>query len=188
MKEENSTFFVDYENVGKDGLNGLSALDSGDCVFVFYSNACPKLPMQSLHDNSAKLCSVEVAPGKQALDIQLSTYFGHMIQNDTNRYYIVSNDADFDKIVDFWKKRGVCGISRISSIEEASVQEKECRRSSITEVTALEDPEIRTWIEDIISRYANDADRKSRIHGELSRRFGQTDGRRIYMQIKETIA
>lgn len=187
MKEENSTFFVDYENVGKDGLNGLSALDSSDCVFVFYSNACPKLPMQSLHDNSAKLCSVEVAPGKQALDIQLSTYFGHMIQNDMNRYYIVSNDFDFDKIVDFWKKRGVCGISRISSIKDATLK-KECINSSAVKVTPLEDPEIRSWIGDIISRYANDTDRKSRIHGELSRRFGQTDGRKIYMQIKETIA
>ncbi|MDD6085909.1 MAG: hypothetical protein PUB76_08065 [Oscillospiraceae bacterium] len=28
-------FFIDYENVNKDGLNGISHLDKSDCVRIY---------------------------------------------------------------------------------------------------------------------------------------------------------
>lgn len=43
-----------------------------------------------------------------ALDFQLVSYLGYLIQEDRSRvYYIVSHDHDFQCVCDFWKKKSV---------------------------------------------------------------------------------
>ena len=36
-------FFVDYENVNRDGMNGIVKLSDKDCVRVYYSDAAETL-------------------------------------------------------------------------------------------------------------------------------------------------
>lgn len=192
-KNIGNTFFVDYENVSKSGLAGLSLLTINDIVYIFYSVACPKLSLETLHNNQAQISTVEVAAGKQGLDIQLSSYLGHMIQDGPGKYYIVSKDADFDKIIQFWNNRGYSNLYRIQCLGASeSVKESEFSDSDSNETEencpSMEDPDVKNWVSNVICQYAECDDVKSRVHGALTSRFGQKAGRLLYLQVKQQLA
>lgn len=61
---------------------------------------------------------VKVKKGKQTLDKCLITYIGFLIRTfPADEYFIVSNDSDYDDIIDFWKERGI-QISRVTKAPE----------------------------------------------------------------------
>ena len=41
-------FFVDYENVNRDGMNGIVKLSDKDCVRVYYSDAAELLHLDCI--------------------------------------------------------------------------------------------------------------------------------------------
>ena len=119
-------YFVDYENVGSDGLNGVDKLDSENTVFIFYTQNADKITFDvhiQLSRTQAGVKYFKVAAGqKNALDFQLSSYLGYIInENDNetsenqNGYFIVSKDSGFSNLVPFWKKNGI-NIRRVDSL------------------------------------------------------------------------
>ena len=52
-----------------------------------------------------------------ALDFQLSSYFGYLIgTNVDNSFIIYSNDTGFDPLIDFWSAYGI-NVKRIEENE-----------------------------------------------------------------------
>ena len=52
-----------------------------------------------------------------ALDFQLSSYFGYLIgTNVDNSFIIYSNDTGFDPVIDFWTVKGI-NVKRIGENE-----------------------------------------------------------------------
>lgn len=52
-------------------------------------------------------------PKMNALDFQLSSYFGYLIgTNVDNSFIIYSNDTGFDPVIDFWSAKGI-NIKRV---------------------------------------------------------------------------
>jgi len=71
-------FFVDYENVGSDGLNGIDKLDGENTVFIFYTQNADKISFDihvQLNETLATIQYFKVGTGqKNSLDFQLSSY------------------------------------------------------------------------------------------------------------------
>lgn len=110
-------FFVDYENVKASGLDGLLELNSIDEVFIFYSDnaSCITFDIhRNLNETEAKINFQKVEVGsKNALDFQLSSYLGFIINENLNKgnentsYFIVTKDSGFSCLITYWKNKSI---------------------------------------------------------------------------------
>ncbi len=104
-----ATYLIDYENVSKDGLNGITRLTADDTVVIFYSDRADRMTFglhRRLNETKAAVeyKKVEVG-GHNALDFQLATYLGYLIaKNSSESYCIVSNDKGFEFLAGYWRK------------------------------------------------------------------------------------
>jgi hypothetical protein len=104
-------FFVDFENVHFLGLKGVSLLSKEDRLIIFYSetNTESIAIIRELRNDFEYIKIVKSS--QNALDFQLSSYLGYIINetisdetiNET-QFVIVSKDNGFDCVTGFWKK------------------------------------------------------------------------------------
>lgn len=104
-----ATYLIDYENVNKDGLNGVSKLTENDHVVIFYSAKADRMTFglhRRLNETRAKVEYKKVdVGGHNALDFQLATFLGYLISEDADEEYcVVSNDRGFEYLTGFWRE------------------------------------------------------------------------------------
>ncbi len=121
-------YFVDYENVKVQGLEGIADLAEGDIVCIFYSSNANTLTFdmhRQLTEAKANIIYQKVAVGqKNALDFQLSSFLGYVVRDNMDapyQYYIVSNDRGYDSLASYWKKSKV-DIKRVSDLTGKTVE------------------------------------------------------------------
>lgn len=115
-------YFIDFQNVTKDGLDGLDALGKNDCVRVYYGKNAAHIPFDlhiRIHECQAAFEYEKVEYSiKNALDCMIiydiRAFAG--VRNVRN-YYIVSNDTDFDEPIRSFSAAGL-KICRIPSIKD----------------------------------------------------------------------
>ena len=120
MTETDNTkriFFVDYENVKISGLDGLLELNSADEVFIFYSENADCITFdihKNLNETKAQINFQKVEVGsKNALDFQLSSYLGFIINENLNKgnentsYFLVTKDSGFSCLTTYWKNKNI---------------------------------------------------------------------------------
>lgn len=113
-------FLIDYENKNEYGLPGIRSLSPEDHVYILFSqNAC-KLDLNVISDTACSIHAIKVQPGRQSLDMHLVSCLGFLLNQygTENDYYVISDDTDFDKVIEFWKERGY-KVSRVKNIEMA---------------------------------------------------------------------
>lgn len=112
-------FLVDYENVNREGLNGVTKLSKEDCVRIYYSEAAETLTF-GLHRriiaSKAHFDYIKVQiPIKNAVDCQILFDIRDLSkENRQAEYYIVSRDSDFDKAVEDFTARKL----KVKKVEE----------------------------------------------------------------------
>lgn len=123
MRRNMNYYFIDYENVHADGFIGIENLGEDDIICVMYTEQSKTFSLELVEKivrQKAKLESYKAGTGaKNALDFQLSSYLGYMIakgEKTEDRFYIVSKDTGFNRLVDFWVERGVT-VKRIVNLE-----------------------------------------------------------------------
>ena len=137
-----ATYLIDYENVNKDGLNGVSRLTEKDRVIIFYSARADRMTFglhRRLNETKAlvEYRRVDVG-GHNALDFQLATWLGFLIAQDSDEEYcIVSNDKGFEFLAGFWR-RPMYNVTRTREIAESPQAEerRHQRQQDRTEMTA----------------------------------------------------
>ena len=123
-----ATYLIDYENVNKDGLNGVSRLTEKDRVIIFYSAKADRMTFglhRRLNETKATVeyRRVDVG-GHNALDFQLATWLGFLISQDSSEEYcIVSNDRGFEFLAGFWRKP-LYNVTRTREIAESPQAEE----------------------------------------------------------------
>ena len=142
-------FLVDYENVSEDGLKGFEGLSEQDEVYLFYSANNGRISLNFVKNlyalkDTASLHFMKAFTGKQALDIQLATYLGSLIEADKEgqcKFIIVSKDKGFDHIRDFWNVyRPEVRICRSESITNGCVKPADAKaQGTEKEASALAD-------------------------------------------------
>lgn len=99
-------FFIDLENVRSEGLEGVSSLSDSDMVFIYYSENAMNLSIPTLENLNNSRASKKFIKtnyiGKNAMDFQIVSLFGAMIErNRQGSYYIISQDNGFRSAVSF---------------------------------------------------------------------------------------
>lgn len=144
MKYNLATYLIDFENVRSDGLKGINWLSENDIVVIFYSNNADTLTFEAMDlilNSNATIRKFKIARGgKNALDFQLATYLGFLIQENKNPYfYIISKDNGFHYVIDFWKRtyRYEGYVFCCASISEAYSKQKRFDSYSQSEKEAM---------------------------------------------------
>ncbi|MBQ6555344.1 MAG: hypothetical protein IJL89_08935 [Firmicutes bacterium] len=113
-------FFIDYENVKNQGLEGIEELKADDCVVIFYSANANSITLEmhnKINSSKADIVFEKVNVGKKnALDFQLASYIGYVMGRNEGAdaaYHLVTKDSEFSVIGKFWQ----CKYKTFSVIE-----------------------------------------------------------------------
>ena len=126
-------FLVDYENVNRDGLNGVTKLNEEDCVRIYYSDAAATLTFglhRRINSSKAHFEYIKVQiPIKNAVDCQILFDIRDLSKENRNaEYFIVSKDTDFNRAVEEFKFKKI-RIKKVEEICKSSTEEKETIQS-----------------------------------------------------------
>ncbi len=190
-------FFVDYENVGSDGLNGIDKLDGENRVFIFFTQNADRISFDihvQLNETKADVQYFKVAAGqKNSLDFQLSSYLGYIIKENENEnenrgeYFIVSKDAGFNNLIPFWKKHKA-NIKRVDSVAwhvlQAQALELQSEISNLTQEPAnsaaiakiILTSETKQEINNSLMKLFNDNQKSGEIYNLLKHLFAEKKG------------
>lgn len=191
-----SYYLVDFENVKKDGLDGIHKLGKEDKVCIFYSKNADSITFDQhrrLIESKADIefCKVDVG-SKNALDFQLATQLGFLIANQTaDVYYIVSKDKGFEILSGYWKNRGV-SVTLIADITGRShdheTQElKEELLEKLQEILREEEDVSVDEVLKIVQQYKT----KQGIMNALMKKYPSADNKKsskIYKTIKPLLS
>lgn len=185
-----ANYLVDYENVNKDGLNGIGKLDSNNSVYIFYSEKADSMTFglhRRLMETKANVEFFKVTVGtKNSLDFQLVSFLGYKIaKNEEENYVIVSKDTGYNSVVEFWSRKKI-SISRWESIKCDTQHSTEILLEKVTDALGSE-----------LSKYAQCACKaiqssssKLEVNNYLSKNLPQDDRQYvgdIYGKIKTLI-
>lgn len=95
-------FYVDYENVGVNGLNGIAKLSETDNVFIYYSEEHSTMTIgthRRINQSQANIQFVLInMPIKNAIDCKILFDIELLSkENKLSEFFIVSNDTGYDK-------------------------------------------------------------------------------------------
>lgn len=104
-------YLIDTENVGWNGLDGLSLLEKDDKVIIFsmasFMNSSNKIANQLL-DCKASIRKIDVVPKasiKNWLDFQLTAILTSEVkENPIAKYFIISNDNGYKATIEILKR------------------------------------------------------------------------------------
>lgn len=99
---------IDFENTRSRGLQGAEYLLPDDSVTIFYSQACMKVERKRFCQIKESGCDFRIfklqKSGKNALDFYIASHIGEIYgQGYTGMTAIVSNDAGFRAVKEYWK-------------------------------------------------------------------------------------
>lgn len=117
---KNQYFYVDYENVGVNGLNGIAKLSETDNVLIYYSEEHSTMTMgmhRRINQSQANIQFVLInMPIKNAIDCKILFDIELLSkENKLSEFFIVSNDTDYDKPIKLFTNNKI-KIRRISEI------------------------------------------------------------------------
>ena len=178
-------YFIDYENVHVDGLNGVAKLSEDDSVCIFYSEKANSLTFglhRRLIESKAHIEYIKVSLGSpNSLDFQLTSILGYKIAKEENKeYIIVSKDRGFDSTVEFWTKKKI----KISRVETITADVQKNKNDSQNEVLELIGSENEKYAE-LITKAIKERKSKQGLHNYLMKEI--SDNKKVaelYKKIK----
>ena len=138
-------YFVDYENVGSAGVDGVDYLSDQDEIKIFYSNHADTLKyeqVKQLLSTKAKVDLLKIETGTaNALDFQLVAMLYYTLEGDEPRY-IISRDTGYDMAVKMGEQLGAAGVvKRCISIKKALNDRARAEQAARKAENRAEEPE-----------------------------------------------
>ena len=133
-------FFIDYENVGNSGLEGVQYLENADMVSIFYSKSCEGIQKKYIENIVKRAGNFEAIRLKEVrkngLDFYIAISIGGVIMElPEAKVAIIAKDGGYYSILDYCNeytdRRNITCLS--SSIENAilTLDEKSERKKEI---------------------------------------------------------
>ncbi|MBQ9594061.1 MAG: hypothetical protein IJR36_09330 [Lachnospiraceae bacterium] len=138
-------YFVDYENVGSAGVDGVDYLTDQDEIKIFYSNHADTLKyeqVKQLLSTKAKVDLLKIETGTaNALDFQLVAMLYYTLKDDEPRY-IISRDTGYDMAVKMGEQLGASGVvKRCISVKKALNDRARSEQAARKAEARAEEPE-----------------------------------------------
>ena len=180
-------FFVDYENVDTNGLDGLSRLTSQDTIYIYYSEAHSRMSF-GLHrricESSSEFLYRKIKDSsKNALDNELKREAENVIKDKKADYYIISNDKGYRNLI---KKKVLEGykVDLFPTISETNKDKKNALKKTITDRLVRNNNLKDSDIDRIASMIMNAAD-KSELNRSLQQMFNNEDVKYIFSRLRD---
>ena len=184
-------FFVDYENVDTNGLDGLSRLTSQDQIYIYYSEAHSRMSF-GLHrricESKSEFIYRKVKDkSKNALDNELMREAENVICDKNADYYIISEDKGYSSFV---KKKVVSGfkVDQYPTISETNKKKKDDLKKTIKARLVSDKKQSYKLDENDIERIASmimNAEDKSELNRSLQQMFYNEDVKYIFSRLKD---
>ncbi len=184
-------FFVDYENVDTNGLDGLSRLTSQDQIYIYYSEAHSRMSF-GLHrricESKSEFIYRKVKDkSKNALDNELMREAENVICDKNADYYIISEDKGYSSFV---KKKVVSGfkVDQYPTISETNKKKKDDLKKTIKARLVSDKKQSYKLDENDIERIASmimNAEDKSELNRSLQQMFYSEDVKYIFSRLKD---
>ena len=177
-------YLVDVENVHESFVSQISPGKS-DEIYLFCTEHVPRFNHTKLAEiKNGWLRFIEIKGGKQSLDMHISTFLGHII-DDRREFVIVSNDTDYDGVIDFWNRNGY-------NVKRVEVQKTEDATSGTAKLE-LNNRIMKLFAgQDCASKIAsitmkNYALGHDAVYKEIVKHYGQERGQNMFNKIKNVI-
>lgn len=184
-------FFVDYENVDTNGLDGLSRLTSQDQIYIYYSEAHSRMSF-GLHRRICESKSEFVYrkikdKAKNALDNELKCEANTLINDKNADYYIISVDKGYRSFV---KEKVLAGfkVDQFPTISETNKNKKDELKKTIRSRLVSDKKQPYNLDENDVDRIASmimNADDKSELNRSLQKMFYNEDVKYIFSRLKD---
>lgn len=184
-------FFVDYENVDTNGLDGLSRLTSQDQIYIYYSDAHSRMSF-GLHRRICESKSEFVYKKikdktKNALDNELMREAETVICDKNADYYIISDDKGYRSFV---KRKVLEGfkVDQFPTISETNKKKKDDLKKTIKARLVSDKKQSYKLDDNDIERIASmimNADDKSELNRSLQQMFYNADVKYIFSRLKD---
>ncbi len=174
-------YLIDYENIKY--FKELVTNHSENRQFLFYTDNCPNISIDVI-SRFRNMDFIKTKKGNQTLDKCLITYIGFLISTfPADEYFIVSNDGDYDDVIDFWRDRGI-RISRVAKTPE-KVEHNALIIQALRNVGMPSDKigEIAS----IVAKLYCQKSGKQQIYIALIKKYGKINGGQYYQIIKHLI-
>ena len=127
-------YFVDYENVGSTGIEGIDTLSADNTVHIFYSVKADTMKMDQVIQLMRVAANVEfhdvtMRGQKNALDFQLIAML-YFTKRDEDTCYIISKDQGYDAAIIFGRKIGAEQVYRRVSINSENIGENKAQQAN----------------------------------------------------------
>ena len=174
-------FFVDYENVNRDGLNGVTKLSEEDCVRIYYSESAETLTFglhRRINASKAHFDYIKVQmPIKNAIDCQILFDIRDLAkENRSVEYFIVSKDSDFDKTIDEFNAHNF----KVRKVPEI------CKRDELVKTEQLKRIEPKQPATQQIEKTTTKTE-KEKWEAQVRSFFGRHFKKKVYVENKEEI-
>jgi hypothetical protein len=190
-------YLIDYENVGSNGLSGCKNTTASDHIIIFFTQNAKKIDMAEIANHGkSELKMIEIPAGKQSADIHISSYLGYLSGKSKCSIVIISNDTDFDNVINFWKKALGISISRKKALtpnppNKQQKQKVTAQPSKESKIRAIIDNKFnrspyREKKEDIIKLFLNSKDKQT-LNIALTKTIPSSNIPALYKELKEII-
>ncbi len=187
-------YLIDSENISDEWVDILDTTGPKDHITVFYTD-------KSSHINCGQVCKlmekgagkvhwIKCLEGNNALDFQLVTELGAMIErNEAEEYAIISKDNGFNVVVNYWNSRNI-HITRmnVKAIKDECVTKDEADIAvKVPQTTPVVHPAAKTeepaFIRELLKTV--DISDHSMLYGTLVAFEGQGNGAEDYRRIRD---
>ena len=161
-------YLIDSENVGSTWTELLKNEEKRD-FYIFVTENAKSLNfmlLKELTENERhRINIIECEPGRNSLDFYLSSYLGYLIGlGKHSSYIVVSQDAGFDHVIEYWKRNGI-EVSKVNTKPNKTGNKKGQRRNS-QPVKKNENSETRIIVKkqpDPVQKNENKPSKKSNV-------------------------
>lgn len=174
-------FLVDYENVNRDGLNGVTKLSEEDCVRIYYSESAQTMTFglhRRINESKALFEYIKVQiPIKNAVDCQILFDLRDIAkENRDAEYFIVSKDTDFDQAIEEFHVQNI----RVKKVQEI------CKRDEPIKQEQTKKTEIKKNTKNTTEKASKSSEKEKR-ESQVRSFFGRHFKKKLYTEHKEDI-
>jgi len=124
--------YIDFENVSRQGLQGIQRLTKNDLVRIFLGPKCSKMSLIDADTVFHCDATVELITndqiGKNALDFIIMVHLGYDIAKKAGHaFYIISNDKGYDPAINEMKSMTGSTIERLPDVDSVIARGREVR-------------------------------------------------------------
>lgn len=186
-------YYIDYENTGSSGLNGVEFLGSKDEVVVFCNKNLKSVSIDTRTSACIRVCVVDVGK-KDALDFQLVASL-FMNRKKKHSYYIISNDTGYDFAINIARKNKVKNVHRYATIQQAvrfsagedcvKIKHKKIKKEKLYVYIKNIYPDLDAALYYTLKTFLKKTNDKHQFDLALRDEFGDETGRDLYRMFKE---